>query len=82
MRYEPLRATHVLLSPEGVTTLSESAAAVCEALAAPRSVDAVVSAVAAAYGVPEEALRDDVVTMLEAFVARGFLREIAPAAEP
>ena len=66
----------VLLVPEGVVTLSESAAAIAELVDGERSPDAIAQALASAFDAPLDRIAGDVRELLDRFEAKTWL---APA---
>jgi len=67
--------TVLLLIPEGVVELNESAAATLELLDGARTVEDLVSALGERFEVAESDLRDDLETMLADLAERGFVTE-------
>ncbi len=63
----------MLLVPEGIVSLNETAAAALELADGSRSFEAIVAALAERFDAPEPALAQDVRELLDALVARGFV---------
>lgn len=72
LRLEP-EGGGVLLVPEGLVTLSDSAAATLALVDGTRDVPAIVSALLAEFDADPGSLESDVRALLESFAERGFL---------
>ncbi len=73
-RLDAVRGSWVLLGPERVFVPDEHAAAVLRLVDGTRDIDAIVAELAACYAAPAEAIRADVVAMLDDLSARGAIR--------
>lgn len=71
-QWEEAQSTHVLLYPEGMVKLSESASAILSRCDGARTLNDIVSSLEEAF--PGAELRADVVEFLEIAVDRGWLR--------
>jgi len=63
----------VLLVPEGVVNLTESACAIAELIDGVRGADAIASALAASFDAPREQIAADVSELLDAFAKKTWL---------
>jgi pyrroloquinoline quinone biosynthesis protein D len=75
LRYDEVRAEHVLLIPEGVVRLNPSAAEVLELCDGERSLDDIVGALSARYEGSD--VRDDVLELVGAMAQRGLVVDAA-----
>ena len=71
-QWEEAQSAHVLLYPEGMVKLSESAGAVLDRCDGARTLDDIVSSLEKAF--PGADLRADVVEFLETALDRGWIR--------
>lgn len=71
-RWEEPQRAHVLLYPEGIVKLNETAAAIIEAATGARSVRAAVADIAARYG--RDDLEPKIIAFLEDARAKGWIR--------
>jgi pyrroloquinoline quinone biosynthesis protein D len=62
LQWDAVRGKHVLLTPEGVLVLNETAAAIAERCDGQRSVTMIAAELGAQYG---QAVDDDVLTLLQ-----------------
>ncbi len=69
----PSDATPLLLVPEGIVTLNETAAAVLELADGSRTVETIAEALADRFDAGPEALESDVRELLDEFVTRGYV---------
>jgi pyrroloquinoline quinone biosynthesis protein D len=76
LAYDDVRAERVLLVPEGLVRLNPTAAEVLELCDGQRSLDEIVSALAARYDGFD--LRDDVRELVDAMTRRGLVVDAAP----
>jgi pyrroloquinoline quinone biosynthesis protein D len=72
MQWEPAQQAHVLLFPEGMVKLSESAAEILKRVDGANSVDAIVRNLEQAY--PGADLRADVMEFLKTSHAKGWIK--------
>ena len=63
----------LMLVPEGIVTLNDTAYAALELADGERSIAAIASALAARFDAPDGALETDVADLFEEFAARGYL---------
>jgi pyrroloquinoline quinone biosynthesis protein D len=70
LQWDPVREKQVLLAPERVLVLNETAAAILARCDGRRSVSAIAADLAAQYGRP---VADDVLTLLNRLADKGFL---------
>jgi coenzyme PQQ biosynthesis protein PqqD len=70
---DPVTAQPVLLYPEGILFLNESAAAVVQLCDGARTIDEIVAHLAAEFAASEDELQSDVVTCLADLRARNLL---------
>lgn len=63
----------VLLVPEGVVNLTESASAIAELIDGKRSTDAIAAALAASFDAPQERIAADVAQLLDGFAKNTWL---------
>jgi coenzyme PQQ biosynthesis protein PqqD len=63
----------MLLVPEGIVSLNDTAAAALELADGSRSFEAIVAVLAERFDAPLQTLSEDVRELLDAFVARGFV---------
>ena len=75
LRYDEVRAEHVLLIPEGVVRLNPSAAEVLELCDGERSLEDIVGALSARYDGAD--VRDDVRELVDAMAQRGLVVDAA-----
>ena len=75
LRYDDVRAEHVLLIPEGVVRLNPTAAEVLELCDGERSLDDIVGALSARYEGAD--VRDDVLELVDAMAQRGLVVDAA-----
>jgi pyrroloquinoline quinone biosynthesis protein D len=71
-RWEEPQRAHVLLYPEGIVKLNETAAAIIEAATGARSVQAAIADIAARYG--RDDLEPKILAFLEDARAKGWIR--------
>lgn len=71
-RWEEPQQAHVLLYPEGVVKLNESAAEILKTLGSERSIAAIVSDLSARFGGAD--VEPDVLEFLEVAYAKGWIR--------
>jgi pyrroloquinoline quinone biosynthesis protein D len=72
MQWEPAQQSYVLLFPEGMVKLSETAAEILKRVDGTSSVDAIVRNLEQAY--PGADLRGDVIEFLNTSYARGWIK--------
>jgi pyrroloquinoline quinone biosynthesis protein D len=72
MQWEPAQQSYVLLFPEGMVKLSETAAEIMKRVDGANTVDAIVRSLEQAY--PGADLRADVVEFLKTSHARGWIK--------
>ncbi|OED42255.1 pyrroloquinoline quinone biosynthesis protein PqqD [Chromatiales bacterium (ex Bugula neritina AB1)] len=70
-QWEPAQNSHVLLYPEGMKVLSESAAAIIELINGEDSVEQIISTLESKF--PDADLRQDVLDFLTTSAAEGWL---------
>jgi pyrroloquinoline quinone biosynthesis protein D len=75
LRYDEVRAEHVLLIPEGAVRLNPTAAEVLELCDGERSLDDIVGAVSARYDGAD--VRDDILELVDAMAQRGLVVDAA-----
>ena len=75
LRYDEVRAEHVLLIPEGVVRLNPTAAEVLEMCDGERSLDDIVGALSARYEGAD--VRGDVLELVDAMAQRGLVVDAA-----
>jgi pyrroloquinoline quinone biosynthesis protein D len=75
LRYDEVRAEHLLLIPEGVVRLNPTAAEVLELCDGERSLDEIVDALCARYDGAD--LRDDVQELIDAMAQKGLVVDAA-----
>jgi pyrroloquinoline quinone biosynthesis protein D len=75
LRYDEVRAEHVLLIPEGAVRLNPTAAEVLELCDGERSLDDIVGAVSARYDGAD--VRDDILELVDALAQRGLVVDAA-----
>jgi pyrroloquinoline quinone biosynthesis protein D len=75
LRYDEVRAEHVLLIPEGVVRLNPTAAEVLEMCDGERSLDDIVGALSARYEGAD--VRDDILELVDAMAQRGLVVDAA-----
>ena len=75
LRYDEVRAEHVLLIPEGAVWLNPTAAEVLELCDGERSLDDIVGALSARYGGAD--VRDDILELVDAMTQRGLVVDAA-----
>ena len=75
LQYDEVREEHLLLVPEGAVRLNPTAAAVLELCDGERSVDEIVSTLAARYEGAD--LRDDVEGLVDGLTQRGLVVDAA-----
>ncbi len=63
----------LMLVPEGIVTLNNTAYAALELADGERSITAIASMLAAHFNAPDDALEADVTDLFEEFAARGYL---------
>jgi len=73
-RFDAVRQSWVVLSPERLLLPDEQAVAVLQLIDAERDVDAIVDALGRQYDAPREAIAGDVLAMLQDLVDRRVLR--------
>ena len=74
LRYDGVRAEHVLLVPEGAVRLNATAAAVLELCDGERSLEEIVAAVSRDFG--DADVHDDVAELLTAMAGRGLVIDV------
>ena len=72
LQWEPVQENHVLLYPEGMVQLNDTAAAILRFCNGHRSISSVVTDLENEY--EAEDLRDDVIAFLQEAVERGWIR--------
>ena len=75
LRYDEVRAEHVLLIPEGAVRLNPTAAEVLELCDGERSLDDIVGALSARYEGAD--VRDDILELVDAMAQRGLVVDAA-----
>lgn len=71
LKYDPVRAKHLLLMPERVVVLNESAGEILSLVDGERTVDDIVTALEAKF--PGVSLRQDVLQFMERVVREGWV---------
>ncbi|MEZ4391182.1 MAG: pyrroloquinoline quinone biosynthesis peptide chaperone PqqD [Polyangiales bacterium] len=80
LRADPARGGHVLLFPEGVLVLNESAAEVLALVDGARTLRRIADELAQRHGAPDPSVvLDDVRALLERLGARGFVEGVGAA---
>lgn len=70
MRFDEVRNAHVLLAPERAFDLDETAATVLELVDGQRSIDSIVSLLAAQFDADKDMIEADVIEMLSDLAAK------------
>lgn len=73
LRFDPVRATWVLLAPERVLFPDDVARAVLERCDGARDVDAIVADLAGQFDAPAQTIREDVIGLLEDLVDKALV---------
>ena len=75
LKYDETRQLWVILAPERVLVPDETAVEVLHLCDGRRDLASIVDELAAKYNAPREAIRDDVIAMLQDLADKGFLIE-------
>lgn len=74
LRYDDIRAAWVLLAPERLFMLDETAAQVLQLVDGTRTVPSIIDALAAQYNAPRDEIADDVRAMLRDLADKGAIQ--------
>jgi len=74
LRFDPVRALHVLLAPERVLMPDDVSVAILERCDGHACVDEIVSALARRFDATEDEIRPDVIELLQSLADRGYVR--------
>jgi pyrroloquinoline quinone biosynthesis protein D len=75
LKYDETRQLWVILAPERVLVPDETAVEVLKLCDGSRDLASIIDAMAASYDAPRDAIRDDVIAMLQDLADKGFLVE-------